>query len=157
MESLFNTWEWYIAGPLLGLFVPLLLIIGNKQFGISSSFEHMCYITIPGAKKHFKNYPTTSNAWKLFFVVGIAIGAYLATTFLSSTELPFLPETYYSIGGMLKLFIGGLLIGFGTRYANGCTAGHSIFGLSILNAGSLKATLAFFGGGLLFTFFSHLL
>ena len=156
MESFLSTWEWYIAGPLLGLFVPLLLIIGNKQFGISSSFEHMCYVIMPGAKKVFKQYSPTSNAWKLFFVIGIAIGAYLATAFLSLDKLVFLPESYYSVNGMLKLFAGGILIGFGTRYANGCTAGHSIFGLSILNSGSLKATLAFFGGGLLFTFLSHL-
>ncbi|KAA3614672.1 MAG: YeeE/YedE family protein [Calditrichaeota bacterium] len=157
MNSFFDTWEWYIAGPLLGIFVPLLLIIGNKQFGISSSFEHMCYVMIPGSKKHFKEYSPGSNAWKLFFVIGIAIGGYLATTFFSSTDLTFLPETYYSTTGVIKLFIGGLLIGFGTRYANGCTAGHSIFGLSILNGGSLKATLAFFGGGLLFTFIVNFL
>ncbi len=155
MDSLFNTWEWYVAGPLLGIFVPLLLIIGNKQFGISSSFEHMCFMVVPGAKKYFKDYSPSSNSWKVLFVFGIAIGGYLATTFISTTDIAFLPESYYSVEGMAKLFIGGLLIGFGTRWANGCTAGHSIFGLSILNSGSFKATLAFFGGGLIFTFFSN--
>jgi uncharacterized protein len=156
MDSFFSTWAWYISGPLLGLFVPLLLIVGNKQFGISSSFEQMCFMMVPGAKKYYKDYSSSSNAWKLFFVVGISIGAFLAVHFLSVADLPFLPEKYYSLLGVLKLFLGGLLIGFGTRYANGCTAGHSIFGLSILNIGSLKATVAFFGGGLIFTFLAHI-
>jgi uncharacterized membrane protein YedE/YeeE len=156
MESIFGMWEWYIAGPLLGLFVPLLLVIANKQLGISASFEHLCYALTPGSKKLFKDYSPSTNGWKIFFAAGIAIGAYLATSFLSSEEIAFLPENYYSLSGMIQLFVGGLLIGFGTRYANGCTSGHAIFGLSILNIGSLKATLSFFAGGLIYTFISNL-
>lgn len=157
MDWFFGSWEWYIAGPLIGLFVPLLLVIGNKQLGVSASFENICSVIMPGSKNLYQDYLLTFNAWKVFFVFGIAFGAYLAVTFLSSADLQFLPEEYYSISGSIKLFIGGLLVGFGTRYANGCTSGHAIFGLSVLSSASLKATLSFFAGGLIYTFISNLL
>jgi hypothetical protein len=96
------------------------------------------------------------NGWKLFFSLGIAIGAFIVSKFLSSAPLHFLPEQYYTATGYLKLFAGGMLVGFGTRYANGCTSGHSIFGLSILQSSSLKATLSFFAGGLFYTFIASL-
>lgn len=151
MDALFNVWAWYIGGPLLGIFVPLLLIAGNKQFGISTTFEHFCYTALPGGKNVLKEYNAPKNRWKVYFVVGIVIGAFIASTVLSDGPVEFLPPQYYSLEGSIKLLIGGILIGFGTRYANGCTAGHSIFGMSILNAGSFKATVAFFAGGLIYT------
>ncbi|MDE3058797.1 MAG: YeeE/YedE family protein, partial [Bacteroidota bacterium] len=95
------------------------------------------------------------NGWKIFFVGGSALGAFIASHFLSSATVHFLPDKYYSAAGYAKLFIGGLLVGFGTRYANGCTSGHTIFGLSILQTSSLKATISFFAGGLIYTFFAY--
>ena len=157
MDALFGVWAWYIGGPLLGIFVPLLLLAGNKQFGISTTFEHFCYSMLPGGKKISKTYNAPKNTWKIYFVGGIVIGAFLASTFLSDKAVQFLPPDYYSPEGSIKLLIGGVLIGFGTRYANGCTAGHSIFGLSILNAGSLKATVSFFAGGLIYTSIMYLI
>lgn len=152
---IFEIWPWYIAGPLIGLFVPLLLIVGNKIFGISSSFEHLCTIIFPKSRSELIGFDYENNKWKLFFVIGIGIGALIAVNFLSETEPVFLPEKYYSIFGMIHLFIGGLLVGFGTRYADGCTSGHAITGLSLLNLGSLKSTISFFAGGLIYTFISY--
>lgn len=151
MNIFAEPWKWYVAGPLIGLFVPLLLIVGNKMFGISSSFHHWCSLALPGEKAKFLNYDANKNRWKFYFVLGIAIGGFISVTFLTNTAVQFLPENYYHGWGMLELFIGGLLVGFGTRYANGCTSGHAITGFSLLNMGSIKATISFFVGGLLFT------
>jgi uncharacterized membrane protein YedE/YeeE len=60
----------------------------------------------------------------------------------------------HSVKGILILLIGGLLIGFGSRYAGGCTSGHAISGLSNLQWPSLIAVIGFFTGGLIMT---HLL
>ena len=143
---------WYITGPLIGLFVPFLLVIGNKLFGISSAFMHVCSIIIPKDKAAFLKYDRAKNSWKFYFVIGIFIGAIFSVLFLSAGDKQFLPDYYYTATGFLKLFIGGLLVGFGTRYANGCTSGHAITGISLLNMASLKSTIAFFIGGLLYTF-----
>lgn len=154
MAWIFETWNWYIAGPLIGLFVPALLIVSNKKLGISSAFEHLCMMVMQKEKHHLFNFNWKDSGWKVYFVVGIMIGAYIATKFLSSNVVHFLPEKYYSCTGILTLFMGGMLVGFGTRYANGCTSGHAIFGLSNLQSSSLKATISFFIGGLLYTFFT---
>lgn len=152
MESFFQSWPWYIAGPLIGLFVPLLLLVGNKLFGISSSFDHLCQISFPKRISGKINFNTGKDSWKTFFVLGIVIGAFVSVNFLSSNSIQFLPSNYYSFAGLIKLFIGGLLVGFGTRYAGGCTSGHSITGISLLNPASIKATIAFFAGGLIYTY-----
>ena len=151
MEYIFKSWNWYIAGPLIGLFVPLLLIIGNKAFGISTSFMHFCSIILPGEKKKILSYDAAKHAWKFYFVIGILIGGFISVYFLSDSATAFLPKHYYHWTGFIKLFVGGLLIGFGTRYGDGCTSGHAITGLSFLKLSSLKATIAFFAGGLIYT------
>ena len=156
METLFGVWPWYIAGPLLGIFVPLLLLVGNRQFGISSTLDQICYSYLPRGKKSLQHFSEKENRWKLFFGIGIVVGAAFSVWFLTNPTHAFLPQDYYSLGGLLLLFVGGLFIGFGTRYANGCTSGHAIFGLSILSAGSLKATISFFVGGLIYTAFTLL-
>jgi uncharacterized membrane protein YedE/YeeE len=152
MNWLYEPWNWYVAGPLIGLFVPILLITTNKMLGLSSSFEHLCILLLPPNKREMFKFNMQENGWKLSFMVGIGIGALIVAQFMSSAPIHFLPEQYHTLQGYAKLFIGGILVGFGTRYANGCTSGHSIFGLSILQTSSLKATLAFFAGGLLYTF-----
>ena len=154
MNWFFEMWNWYIAGPLIGLFVPAMLIISNKALGISSALEQLCMMVLPKEKRSIFNFNWKESGFKIYFVTGVMIGAYIATKFLSSTHIPFLPQHYYSWTGYITLFVGGILIGFGTRYANGCTSGHSIFGLSILQSSSLKATISFFVGGLLYTLFA---
>lgn len=157
MEWLYEPWTWAVAGPLIGLFVPALLLAMNGKLGISSAFEHLCMMLMPKERHAMFSFNWKDNGWKVYFTVGIMLGAYIATRFFSSTDVAFLPEQYHSLGGVITLFAGGMLVGFGTRYANGCTSGHSIFGLSILQPSSLKATLSFFAGGLLYTLLSSIL
>lgn len=152
MEKFFETWPWYVVGPLIGLFVPFLLIVGNKMLGISSSFLHVCSIALNTKKFSASGYKADSNRWKFLFVIGIAIGGFIANYFLSHGHTSFLPQNYYSLSGLILLLAGGFLVGFGTRYANGCTSGHSISGISTFQLSGLIATICFFIGGTIYTY-----
>ena len=153
MEWIFEPWPWYIGGPLIGLTVPLLLLLANKQLGISSSFRHIGAICTPRANlPYLRNYDWRKQGWNLFFVGGILIGAFIASRFLSAEPVHMLPESAATVPGWIKLAFGGVLVGFGTRYANGCTSGHTIMGISLLNPASIIATIFFFVGGLITTF-----
>ena len=165
-------WPWYVAGPLIGLMVPLLLLTGNKSFGISSSLRHICAACLP-ANIPFFRYNWKNEIWNLLFVAGIVIGAFIAVKFLNNpapvninpelvtklrqngvsdfnhlvpTEL-FNWNSLFTPRGMLLMVVGGFLVGFGTRYAGGCTSGHAIMGLSTLQFPSLVATISFMAGG----------
>ncbi len=145
-------WPWWVSGVLVGLTVPLLYILVGKGFGISTSLQQIGAMCAPNSKlDYLRSYDRQVGIWTLVFVVGIAIGGFVATHLLSSAPIEFLPSSYYSFGGAIRLLIGGFLIGFGTRYAGGCTSGHSITGISNLNWPSLVATVFFFVGGLAVT------
>ena len=178
LELLRQPWPWYIGGMLVGLMVPGLLLLGNKQFGISASLRHFCAACVPGDIEYFK-YDWKGHSWNLFLVAGIIIGGILGGTLLDNpndiaiseetkvalTSLglsdfsSYIPKEVFSWDNILTgkgfflMIIGGFMIGFGTRYANGCTSGHAITGLSLLNVGSLVATICFFIGGLIMTHF----
>lgn len=167
-------WPWYIAGPLIGLIVPVLLLIGNKSFGISSSLRHICAACFPANISFFK-YDWKKEAWNLFFVGGIFVGGIITTlTMPNSGDVQVAPKlseelasygiTDYSglvpnqlfnwtslitLKGFIMIVVGGFLVGFGTRYGGGCTSGHAIMGLSTLQWPSLIATCCFMGGGFL--------
>jgi hypothetical protein len=181
IDLLNEPWPWYVAGPLIGLMVPLFLMIGNKSFGISSSLRHVCAMCFPGNIKYFK-YEWKTELWNVFFVIGLVIGGFITAKFFTPESRylidlnPETKEALKSLGiehfegfvpadifswenlmtqhGVIFVIIGGFLVGFGTRYANGCTSGHSITGLAHLQWSSLVATIGFFIGGLLMT---HLL
>lgn len=149
MRFLHNPWPWWISGPLIGLTVGLLLVLGARNLGISSSFRHLCALMLPSSRlPYLAEDKLRDHAWKLIFVAGVVLGSFLAAHFLSSQPVEFLPPHYHSISGALKLLGGGFLVGFGTRWARGCTSGHAIMGLSNLQKPSLYAVLAFFAGGL---------
>jgi len=174
IEIIKEPWPWYIAGPLVGLTVPILLILGNKSFGISSSLRHICATCVP-ANINFFQYDWKKELWNLFFVFGILLGGLLATQFLMNpgeiivnpnlkAELSGYGITDYSnlvpvqlmnfanlltLKGFIIMMGGGFLVGFGTRYAGGCTSGHAIMGLSNLQWPSLVATICFMAGGFL--------
>jgi uncharacterized membrane protein YedE/YeeE len=175
-QKLCAPWPWFVAGPIIGLIVPLLLLIGNKTFGISSNLRHICAACFSANIPFFK-YDWKKEIWNLFFVAGIIIGAFIASTFLNnsaeiiinpnlkSTLQSFqindfkhlLPNDLFSFSalattrGFILMIVGGFLVGFGTRYANGCTSGHSIMGLSNLQWPSLIATICFMVGGFIMT------
>ncbi len=173
MDWLTSPWPWYIAGPIIGLTVPLLYLIDNKRFGISRSLQHLC--SVAGSKLPLFSYNWRKEIWNLVFVAGILVGSFLTGVVLPnqhgvnlnptvSQELQqmgvsptdgFAPEALLGIEALsnvktlIFLLLGGLLVGFGTRWASGCTSGHSISGLAALQWQSLVATIGFFVGGLI--------
>lgn len=174
IEWLRHPWPWYVAGPLIGLTVPALLIIGNRRLGVSSSLRHICAACLP-AKAPFFQYDWKKEVWNLFFVAGIFAGGWVAAHLLGDPspvhvapalvremreygiqdfgqQLPlslFHWGALLTLKGWLLMVAGGFLVGFGTRYAGGCTSGHSIMGLSTLQWPSLVATVCFMAGGFL--------
>lgn len=178
IELLKQPWPWYVSGPLIGLTIPLLLILGNKTLGISASFRHICAACVPG-NVEFLKYDWKKEIWSLVFVAGILLGGSIAYHILGhpgqiaishetavqlqsmgiQDQQGFLPSEVFSWTGLMSLqgfiivVVGGFLVGFGTRYAGGCTSGHAIMGLSNLQFPSLVAIIGFFAGGLIMTHF----
>ncbi len=148
---------WYIAGPLIGLIVPLLLVLREKQFGTSSSYRYLLSFIIK--KPSYFDYDNKGDAWQFQFAIGlIIVGAYYALTndasYFYNEELNKLfPVDFYNIGNWPIFLIGGFLVGFGARYSNGCTAGHCIMGMSQFSLTSFIATIGFFIGGLIVAYF----
>jgi uncharacterized protein len=176
-EWLTQPWPWYVAGPIIGLIIPLLLFLGNKQFGISSSLRHTCAACIPGNVSFFQYDWKKEGLWNLVLVLGVFIGGFFggyvfknpepialsASTIADLRELGltdfsgFVPAEIFSwsglgsLQGIIVMVVGGFLVGFGARYAGGCTSGHAISGISNLQLASLIAVIGFFIGGLIVT------
>jgi len=149
MDWLMQPWPWWVSGILIGLTVPILYVFTGKAFGISTSLQQAGAICVPHSKlEYLSSFDRRANMWTLVFALGIAIGSFVANQFLSAEPTHFLPDSFNSTTGAIKLLFGGFLVGFGTRYAGGCTSGHSITGISNLNWPSLVATICFFAGGL---------
>ena len=184
MTDIFNAivqpWPWYVAGPIIGLIVPLLLLVGGKQFGVSDNLRHICAAALPTDLEFFKYDWKSKGLWNLTFALGILLGGFLASTILQGpdaavaiseatrAELQTLgisdftglaPKEVFSWSGLLSLpgvvliIGGGFFVGFGARYAGGCTSGHAISGLANLQLPSLLAVVGFFVGGLVVTHF----
>lgn len=177
IEFLSQPWPWYVAGPLIGLVVPLLLLLGGKQFGVSSNLRHMCAATIPGRVDFFQYDWKQSGGWNLVFICGVLVGGAVAATWLHNPDPiaisagthadlaalgisdfdGLVPDDLISwkalgtVPGLVAVVVGGFLVGFGARYAGGCTSGHAISGLADLQKASLIAVVGFFIGGLLVT------
>ena len=171
-------WPWYIAGPLIGLFVPALLIVGNRMFGVSSNLRHLCAALLPGRVEHFRYDWKRDGLWTLLFAAGIGVGGFLAAHWGGSHYIAISEETrealillgindfsglaprqvftwsaLLTLKGFSSVILGGFLVGFGSAYAGGCTSGHAISGLADLQLPSLIAVAGFFAGGLIATFF----
>ncbi|MFD1614349.1 YeeE/YedE family protein [Gelatiniphilus marinus] len=174
MEYILNPWPWYVSGPLITLVMALLLYFG-KTFGMSSNLRTMCAIGGAGKFSDFFKFNWKDQTWNLIVVLGALIGGFIATQYLSNntptnlnpltvSELQnmgfknaganLVPNEIFALEtlnlkNLLLLIVGGLLVGFGTRYAGGCTSGHAITGLSSLQKPSLIAVIGFFIGGLI--------
>lgn len=178
LELLSRPWPWYVAGPLLGLFAPLLLLLGNKLFGISSNLRHACAAVLPGDIAYFRYDWRREGGWNLVFALGILVGGFLAGWVFANPEPVaiaaqtradlaalgirdfggLVPDDLFSwsallsLRGLIVMVLGGFLVGFGTAYAGGCTSGHGISGVADLQPASFLALVAFFVGGILGTF-----
>lgn len=173
-------WPWFVAGPLIGLIVPLLLLIGGKQFGISANLRHLCAAALPTRLPFFRYDWKQEGGWNLLFALGIVLGGAIGFHLLSDPSAaarisPGLAADLAALGlgapaaagpapaelaswralatlpGFLTLVAGGFLVGFGARWAGGCTSGHAITGLADLQLPSLVAVAGFFAGGLAMT------
>ncbi|HSI71344.1 MAG TPA: YeeE/YedE thiosulfate transporter family protein [Gillisia sp.] len=174
MNWIFEPWPWYVAGPLIAGIMFLLLFAG-KSFGMSSNLRTMCTIGGAGKMADFFDFNWKAQRWNLMVVVGAVLGGFIAANLLStdiavninpdtvttleglgfeSAGEAYLPNELFATNALTDpkalaiLLIGGLLIGFGARYAGGCTSGHAISGLSNLQLPSLIAVVGFFIGGL---------
>jgi uncharacterized membrane protein YedE/YeeE len=175
MYSFYGTWPWYVSGFLIGA-VMLMLIYFGKNFGMSSNLRTMCSALGAGKSAEFFRFDWKAQRWNLTVVLGAVLGGFIATHYMSDgSGVNINPKTIIELqqmnidepqGKLLPnalvgpealqdpkilaiLLIGGLLVGFGTRYAGGCTSGHAISGLSNLQLPSLIAVIGFFIGGLI--------
>jgi uncharacterized protein len=178
LDILTGPWPWYVAGPLIGLMVPLLLWVGNRSFGISSNFRHACAACLPGSSEYLSYDWRQAGGWSLTFAAGVLLGGGIAGWWIGHPEVVaisqstqadlaglgisdftgmvpaeiFSWESLLTVRGFVMLIGGGFLVGFGTAYAAGCTSGHGITGLASFQLPSLIAVIGFFAGGLIGTF-----
>lgn len=177
-EFLSQPWPWYVAGPIIALTMFLLLYF-SREFGVSSNLRTICAIAGAGKFSDFFKIDWKSQTWNLVFVLAAAIGGFVAANWLGGPEgnlahisiatvqdlqalgievrqdkVPIVPEffNWSSLKSYILLLSGGFFVGFGARYAGGCTSGHAISGLSNLQLPSLIAVIGFFIGGLFMTF-----
>jgi uncharacterized protein len=177
IEFLTQPWSWWFSGIIISVVMFVLLYFG-KSFGFSANLRTLCAVAGAGKKVSFFNFNWRTQVWNLVFLVGAIIGGFISANFLSDgspivvaestmsdlAQLGFgAPysvqpdelfgwEAVLSLKGFLILAIGGMLVGFGARYAGGCTSGHAISGISDLQIPSLIAVVGFFIGGLAMTF-----
>lgn len=174
MSFITDTWPWYVAGPLIAFVMFILLLLG-KNFGMSANLSSFCAMCGAGSKIEFFRFDWRNQKWNLILVIGAIIGGFIASQFLTpesavainektvgklqtlgfeSAGKSYLPDELFATEvfkdpfSLLLLALGGLLVGFGARYAGGCTSGHAISGLSDLQLPSLIAVVGFFIGGL---------
>ena len=167
---------WYFAGPAIGLVLFLLLLYRGKSLGVSNSFQHICAVINP-FKIPFLNYSWKQYRWSFYFVFGILLGGYIATLITGPGIIEITTKTkkvlaghgltqfhqflpgFFDLSNIYSVLIfgvlGGFFIGFGTRFAGGCTSGHAIMGMASLNKSSLFAVIGFFIGGLLITWLAY--
>lgn len=175
-------WPWYVAGPLLALVMFVLLYFGH-EFGISENFRLMCAADGADSMNEFFRIDWRAGEWNLLVALGAVFGGYLASHYFIGSQgdiahisdatvaslnqinikvtqgaVPLVPEflawkALLTWQGLLMIAGGGFLVGFGARYAGGCTSGHAISGLSALQVPSLVAVIGFFMGGLVVTYF----
>lgn len=178
IELIRQPWSWYFSGIMIAT-IMLVLVFWGKTFGFSSNLRTMCSMAGAGKKLKFFDFDWKAQQWNLLFLVGAILGGWISAQFLSNPDdlqlsaatiedLKALnirfngqlnPDELFSLEALASpkvfflLLTGGFFVGFGSRYAGGCTSGHAISGLSNLQLPSLIAVVGFFVGGLIMTWF----
>jgi len=170
-------WSWWTSGIAISLVMFFLMYFG-KNFGVSDNLRTMCASMGGGKFAPFFKYDWKQGSWNLVFVLGSAIGGFIAINYLmvdpaveihpdivkelkgyglENAGKELIPmdiyawDNIFTLRSFVFLVLGGFLVGFGARYAGGCTSGHAISGLSNLQPASLVAVIGFFIGGLIMT------
>ncbi len=149
LEAVFvERWPFWAGGAAIGTFLLTFLVYGRRMLGVSTGFEDVCAAPFTAQAR---------KSWRLPFMVGIAAGGLLASTLSGGVVLTTAMGTFdtlwhASLPVKIALFTtGGILIGFGTRLAGGCTSGHGISGVAQLAPSSLIATATFMSSGFITT------
>ena len=178
LEFLMQPWPWWFSGIIISMVMFLMLFFG-KSFGFSSNLRTICTLAGAGKRVKFFDFDWKTQSWNLVFLVGAIIGGFVANQWLNDgaafqiaestakdlVQLGFAKakevqplelfswDAIFTLKGFAVLAFGGLLVGFGSRYAGGCTSGHAISGISNLQLPSLISVIGFFIGGLVMTHF----
>ncbi len=152
MPLLSNPMPWYVSGPLIGLLVVCLYAVANQRLGVSGTYLQVA--------NFFRDRPR-AEMWRVWFFVGVLCGSFVAGLLEGG---PTLSLAYGALGAVLPLallpptlFLGGVFIGFGARWAGGCTSGHAISGTSSLSPASWIAAVTFFVTAVVVTHIIHVL
>jgi uncharacterized membrane protein YedE/YeeE len=148
--------HWALAGAAIAAVTLAMLFIANRRLGVSGGFDDLCSLAL--SSPYFRrDFVRASRPWRLPFLGGLVLGGTLSAVLGGGWEPTWslgLFDAAIGLGPWGKLawmFLGGVLIGFGTRLANGCTSGHGIFGISNFEWPSVVSTATFMAAGLVTT------
>ena len=119
-----------LGGGLIGIAATILLFTYGRVLGVSGILGGMLVRS------------WTRETWRIFFVLGIISGGFVASQFFRKT---FFVESSPKV---FNLILAGLLVGFGTQVGSGCTSGHGVCGMSRISKRSIVATLVFISAGI---------
>jgi hypothetical protein len=154
-------WSPYIVGAGIGVLSWITWLISNEPIGCSTSFSRIAGMIeklFRGKKVEKKLYYQEVKPeidWQMMLVIGVVIGALISSLLSGDFRLQWIPSVWSLTFGdnmVLRLaagFAGGILLGFGSRWADGCTSGHGISGTMQLAVSSWISAICFFIGGIL--------
>jgi len=153
-------WSPYLVGALIGVLSWISFVVSNKPIGCSTAFartggmiERIFRGTKVKDRPYFQKFAPDID-WEWMLVLGVIIGAFLSSCLSGVFKWRLVPD-YWSAtvgsGGFVRFIAalaGGIIMGFGARWAGGCTSGHGISGTLQLAVSSWLAALCFFIGGI---------
>ena len=156
-----KSWSPYLVGALIGILSWFSFATADKPIGITTAFEYTGALLIQAVSPEtastnpYYTAPEKSPKidWEWMLVVGVFIGAFISSKLSGDRTIEAVPELWRKRFGdstskrFAAAFIGGAVMMFGARLAQGCTSGHGISGALQLSVGSWIALLCFFAGG----------
>jgi uncharacterized membrane protein YedE/YeeE len=158
-------WSPYVVGAGIGILSWLTLLISKQPIGCSTTFARTAGLIeklFKGKKVELKPYYEHIKLkidWQFMLVIGIIIGSLISALISNDFEWNWVPVTWAAVFGENRLvriaaaLVGGILLGFGSRWADGCTSGHGISGAMQLGVGSWISAISFFVGGIAVAYF----
>ncbi|MBN2048361.1 MAG: YeeE/YedE family protein [Anaerolineaceae bacterium] len=156
-----SQWSPYAVGIGIGILSWFTLLISKKPIGCSTTFaksaglvERLFGGKKTGEKPYYQKIGLAVD-WQFMLVIGIILGSFLSSRLSGDFDWQWIPAQWAAVYGTGKLLrviaalLGGILLGFGARWADGCTSGHGISGAMQLSVGSWISAIFFFIGGIL--------